>query len=242
MAVYEQSFIFADYVVPLRVKEHRHARRLTLRVDANGEKIGLTVPPTINRCVVQRFIETHRPWIEERLTHIFESCENFHLKEGTRIPLLGVSHVIKHREGRGIAEIVLGDIGQEPQIVVYGQLAHLPRRVMDILKKQAEIVITPLVAHYAHKIKRKVKLVRYRDTKSRWGSCAVGGHLSFSWRLVMAPKEVIEYVVAHEVAHLIEMNHGIKFWDLCKRLCPEYKIHQDWLRKNGHLLQKINFR
>ncbi|EJF79282.1 Protein of uncharacterised function DUF45 [Candidatus Bartonella washoeensis] len=241
MAVYEQDFVFSNRRVPLRIKEHKCARRFTLRIDAGGRRIFLTTPPAISLCAVQCFMEKHRSWLEERLSHIFISSENSYLKEGTRIPLLGVAHVIMRKEGRGVSEIIAGNMGQEPQIIVYGHLEYLPRRVADVLKKQAEIIIMPLVKKYAHKVDRKVKSVCYKDTKSRWGSCSTAGRLSFSWRLVMAPKEIIEYVVAHEVAHLVEMNHGLKFWALCEKLCPGSKVHQAWLKKNGYMLHAINF-
>ncbi|GAA5104564.1 SprT family zinc-dependent metalloprotease [Bartonella jaculi] len=241
MIVYEQPFIFSDRVVPLRVREHKHARRLTLRIDASNQEICVTTPPAISRCSVQDFIEKHRSWIEDRLSRVQFSHENSYLKEGITIPILGIAHTIRHKAGRGITEIVAGDVGQEPQIIVYGQLEHLPRRVADVLKKQAALIITPLVGHYAHKVERKVKSICYKDTKSRWGSCSIRGRLSFSWRLVMAPKEIVEYVVAHEVAHLIEMNHGPKFWALCEKLCPDSKTYRAWLKENGHMLQAINF-
>ncbi|EJF85114.1 M48 family metallopeptidase [Candidatus Bartonella washoeensis] len=241
MTVYEQDFVFSNRRVLLRIKEYKYARRFTLRIDAGRRRICLTTPPAISLCAVQCFMEKHRPWLEERLAHIFISSENSYLKEGTKIPLLGVAHVIKRKEGRGVTEIVAGNMGQEPQIIVYGHLEYLPRRVADVLKKQAEIIITPLVKNYAHKIEREVKSISYKDTKSRWGSCSIDRRLSFSWRLVMAPKEVVEYVVAHEVAHLIEMNHGPKFWTLCEKLCPNSKMYRAWLKKNGHMLQMIDF-
>ncbi|MBB5073786.1 hypothetical protein HNQ69_000912 [Bartonella callosciuri] len=241
MTVYEQPFIFSDRVVPLRVKEHKHARRLTLRIDASGQGICVTTPPAISFYSVEAFIEKHRSWIETRLARMQISHENSYLKEGITIPILGVAHTIRHKAGRGITEIVTGDVGQENKIIVYGQLEYLPRRIADVLKKQAALIITPLVAHYAYKVERKVKSVCYKDTKSRWGSCSVDGRLSFSWRLVMAPREIVEYVVAHEVAHLIKMNHGPKFWALCEKLCPDSKTYRIWLKENGHILQAINF-
>lgn len=241
MTVYEQHFIFSDRVVPLRVRKHKCARRLTLRVDASGQGICVTTPPTISLCSVQNFIEKHRFWIEARLTRVCVSHENAYLKKGATIPVLGVAHTIRHKEGRGVSEIVIGEAGQEPQIIVYGQLEYLPRRVADVLKKQAALTIAPLVAYYARKVERKVKSVCYKDTKSRWGSCSIDKRLSFSWRLIMAPKEIVEYVVAHEVAHLVEMNHGPKFWDLCEKLCPDSKTYRTWLKENGHMLQAINF-
>ncbi|GAA5096763.1 SprT family zinc-dependent metalloprotease [Bartonella acomydis] len=240
MSVYEH-FIFSDQVIPLRVRENKCARRLTLRIDASGQEICITTPPAISSYSVQDFIEKHRSWIEARLSRIHISHENSYLKEGTTIPILGIAHTIKHEKGRGITEIVTGDMGQEPQIIVYGQLEYLPRRIADVLKKQAALIITPLVGYYAHKVERKVKSICYKDTKSRWGSCSIRGNLSFSWRLIMAPKEVVEYVVAHEVAHLIEMNHGPKFWALCEKLYPNSKTYRAWLKENGRMLQAIDF-
>ncbi|MET3589016.1 putative metal-dependent hydrolase [Bartonella silvatica] len=241
MTIYEDSFILSDCVIPLQVREHKCARRLTLRVDMRGQRICVTTPPAVSLCVVQAFVEKHRSWIESRFTHAQNSHQDFYLKEGSTIPILGIAHTIRHKAGRGITEIVTGDMEQGAQIIVYGHLEHLPRRVADILKKQAELIITPLVGYYAHKVERKVKSICYKDTRSRWGSCSIRGNLSFSWRLIMAPKEIVEYVVAHEVAHLIEMNHGPKFWDLCERLYPGSKTHRAWLKENGHMLQKIHF-
>ncbi|GAA4658574.1 SprT family zinc-dependent metalloprotease [Bartonella pachyuromydis] len=241
MTFYEQPFIFSDRVVPVRVHAHKHARRLTLRIDARSQEICITTPPAVSLSSVQGFIEKNRSWIEARLTRVQIPHENSYLKEGITIPILGIEHTIRHKVGRGITEIITGDGEQEPQIIVYGQLEHLPRRVADVLKKQAALIITPLVGYYADKVERKVKSICYKDTKSRWGSCSIKGNLSFSWRLVMAPKEVVEYVVAHEVAHLVEMNHGPRFWALCEKLCPESKKHRAWLKENGYKLQAIDF-
>ncbi|SQF96933.1 M48 family metallopeptidase [Bartonella quintana] len=241
MTGYEQHLIFSDRVVPLRVQERRRTRRFTLRIDADGQGICLTTPPAISLCSIQGFIERHRSWIETHLARVQVYHKNSYLKEGITVPLLGVAHTIRHKEGRGVTEIVAGDGGQEPKIIVYGQLEYLPRRIADVLKKQAALIITPLVVHYARKVERKVRSICYKDTKSRWGSCSIDGRLSFSWRLVMAPKEIVEYIVAHEIAHLIEMNHGPKFWALCKKLCPDSKTYRAWLKENGQMLHTINF-
>nr|WP_041583141.1 SprT family zinc-dependent metalloprotease [Bartonella australis] len=241
MAIYERDFVLSGCVVPFHVREHKYARRFTLRIDARGQRICLTTPPAVDPCAVQSFIDRHRSWIEERFACVFSSFKNFSLEEGAAIPFLGVAHIITRKEGRGIAQIVAGDTKKEPQIIIYSRSEYLPRRVADVLKKQAEMIMTPLAAHYASKVECKVKSIRYKDTKSLWGSCSADGRLSFSWRLVMAPKEIIEYVIAHEISHLIEMNHGPKFWALCEKLCPSSKTYQAWLKKNGHMLQAINF-
>ncbi|AQX19077.1 MULTISPECIES: M48 family metallopeptidase [unclassified Bartonella] len=242
MAMYEQDFILSNRRIPLWVKERKNARRFTLRVDIARQGIYLTTPLAVERRMIEWFIESHRSWIEKRFAHHGGMInEGFHLKEGSRIPILGVLHIILRKEERGVAEIITGNAEQESQIVIYSRLEHLPRHVADVLKKQAKIIIAPLVVHYARKVGRKVKSISYKDTRSRWGSCSTDGRLSFSWRLIMAPKEVVEYVVAHEVAHLVEMNHGKRFWSLCEKLCPERKTYQAWLKKNGHTLQGINF-
>ncbi|WP_142416185.1 M48 family metallopeptidase [Bartonella massiliensis] len=241
MSISEKHLIFSDRAIPIRVRENKHARRLTLRVDASSQEICVTTPLAVNLCTVQDFIEKHRAWIEARLARIQIAHEEAYLKAGATIPLLGVAHTIKHEQGRGVTEIVTADAEQGPKIIVYGQLEYLPRRIADVLKKQAALVITPLVAHYAHQVERKVKSICYKDTRSRWGSCSIDKRLSFSWRLIMAPKEVVEYVVAHEVAHLVEMNHGPRFWALCEKLCPDSKTYRTWLKENAQRLHAINF-
>jgi predicted metal-dependent hydrolase len=97
------------------------------------------------------------------------------------------------------------------------------------------------VMKYTATIGRRAKAIRFKDTTSRWGSCTSDGSLSFSWRIMMAPAPVIDYLVAHEVAHLKEMNHGPKFWKLCRELCPDTDRCKDWLKRNGAALQAIAF-
>ena len=97
------------------------------------------------------------------------------------------------------------------------------------------------MAKHTQAVGRKAKAIRFRDTSSRWGSCTSDGTLSFSWRIMMAPAPVINYLVAHEVAHLKEMNHGPKFWRLCEELCPDTERCKDWLKRNGGALQAIQF-
>jgi predicted metal-dependent hydrolase len=128
-----------------------------------------------------------------------------------------------------------------PALIVHGDRAHLPRRIADFLKREARRDIEPLVAKHAAAAGRKAKAIRYKDTTSRWGSCSSDGNLSFSWRIMMAPPAVIDYLVAHEVAHLKEMNHGPKFWKLCRTLCPRTDEAKAWLKRNGSALHAIGF-
>jgi predicted metal-dependent hydrolase len=128
-----------------------------------------------------------------------------------------------------------------PTLFVNGERSHLPRRIADFLKRQAKKDIEALVEKHTAAIGKPAKLVRFRDTSSRWGSCTSEGTLSFSWRIMMAPPPVIDYLVAHEVAHLKQMNHGPKFWKLCEELCPDTERCKAWLKRNGGALQMIMF-
>ena len=124
-------------------------------------------------------------------------------------------------------------------LVVAGDAAHLRRRVIDFLKREARRDLEPRILHHASALGVTVKAIRLRDQTSRWGSCTGSGHLSFSWRLVMAPPYVLDYLAAHEVAHLREMNHSRRFWRLVEALCPQTRQARAWLNAEGAKLHAI---
>ncbi|MGE3371296.1 MAG: M48 family metallopeptidase [Rhizobiaceae bacterium] len=224
--------------LPLRVVENDRARRLTLRIDTGGRGLRVTIPPGIHWREVDRFLDRHEGWITARLKEIPVRPE---VRPGIRIPLKGVPHRIVHEPtGRGSVKVDKSD-PDGPRLIVYGDRQHLPRRVADFLKREAKREIERLVEKHTAAIGKRAKAIRYRDTTSRWGSCSANGTLSFSWRIMMAPRPVIDYLVAHEVAHLKEMNHGPKFWKLCRQLCPETDELKDWLKRNGARMQAIRF-
>lgn len=223
--------------LPLRVVEHARAKRLTLRIDAGGQGLRVTVPPGLRAGEVERFLDRHRDWLELKLSRLPDRPQ---VRPGVRIPLRGTPHLIVHRPGRrGTVSVACQD--GVPALHVHGEEAHLPRRLADFLKREARHDIEPLVARHSASIGRRAKAIRFRDTSSRWGSCTADGTLSFSWRIMMAPPPVIDYLVAHEVAHLEQMNHGPDFWALCRRLCPRTDEARAWLRRNGTALQAIAF-
>jgi len=110
--------------------------------------------------------------------------------------------------------------------------------VTDWLKAEAKSIITPLCLEKAETIGKRVRRVMVRDQRSRWGSCGSNGHLSFNWRLILAPEAVLDYVVAHEVAHLVEMNHSPAFWEVVDELTPHLKIGRTWLNRRGQQLYR----
>ncbi len=151
---------------------------------------------------------------------------------GTVIPLRGVDHRIAHRRGRGTVWIEIGDDGAR-SLCVAGEDAHIDRRVHDFLKREAKADLEVASRAAAERIGAKLKRVSIRDQSSRWGSCSSTGVLSYSWRLILAPPFVLDYLAAHEVAHLVEMNHSKRFWRLVDRICPNVTRAKTWLDVHG---------
>ena len=237
LATTERMHLVAERTLPLKIVENPRARRLTLRIEAGGRGLRITVPPGIRPGEVDKFLTRHQGWLEERLKKLPDRPE---LRPGVKLPLRGVPHLIVHEPARrGTVEKSSVDGG--PALIVHGDRRHLPRRLADFLKREAKAEIAMLVAKHTATVGRKAKAIRYKDTVSRWGSCTADGTLSFSWRIMMAPPTVIDYLVAHEVAHLKEMNHGPKFWKLCRELCPRTDEARAWLKRNGGALQAIGF-
>lgn len=233
----ERTHDVAGRTLPLRIVENDRAKRLTLRIDAGGRGLRVTIPPGLPQGEVDRFLDRHRGWLESRLAKVPERPS---VRPGIKIPVRGVPHLIVHEPARrGTVSVMACAAG--PSLVVCGDRRHLPRRIADFLKREAKREIEALVARHTVAIGKRARQIRFKDTTSRWGSCTSDGNLSFSWRIMMAPPPVINYLVAHEVAHLKEMNHGPNFWKLCKELCPDTDRCKAWLKRNGNALQAIMF-
>ena len=150
---------------------------------------------------------------------------------GAVIPVLGRDHVIRHRPKarRGVWR-------KDGVIWTSGRAEHLSRRIRDFLQAEVRHELSNRAQGKAAKIDRKVRRVRIGDMSSRWGSCGPDGSLKFSWRLVFAPEAVLDYVVAHEVAHLKIMNHGAGFWALTAQLTADVAGARRWLREQGNVV------
>jgi predicted metal-dependent hydrolase len=209
----------------LELRESARARRLTLSIDAVRGLVRVVVPVGIPEAEAARFVARHREWVRRRLAAL---PPRHRFADGATIPVLGRDHVVRHDPAhRGAAVRANGEIR------IGGRIEHLPRRVADFLKQEARRELAERARAKAARLERKVASVAVRDTTSRWGSCAATGRLSFSWRLILAPEAVLDYVVAHEVAHLAELNHGRRFWALCASLTAEVDSPRAWLKVNG---------
>jgi predicted metal-dependent hydrolase len=220
----------------LELVRNERASRLTLRIARDGRSVKLTAPLHVRERDLADFLARHIGWLETKLAAYPERPL---LRAGVKVPIKGVPHAIVWHAGRGVTKLLQGQAG--PEIHVFGLEGAVARRIADFLKKEAKSAIEPMALDYAAKTGKRVRSIRFKDTSSRWGSCSHDGNLSFSWRIMMAPPRIIAYLVAHEVAHLTEMNHGPKFWRLCQELCPDTEVCRSWLKRNGGKLQSIAF-
>ena len=153
-------------------------------------------------------------------------------------PLRGVDHTIVHRPGeRGVVWTETGPAG--PIICVAGEKPFIARRVVDFLKREARKDLEAAVARHSKRLGVAPRRIALRDTASRWGSCSSTGGLNFSWRLILAPPEILDYLAAHEVAHIVHMNHSPMFWKVTRRLFPDTERAEAWLRVNGADLHRF---
>ena len=230
LAIKHGSQIFA-----VRLRRHRRARRYTLRIHPSDREAILTMPPRGSLVDAKEFAQRHGAWIAARLGRLPKAAP---FQTGTLVPLRGVAHKIVHRTGsRGTVWTEVRDSG-EKILCVAGGVEHIDRRVHDFLKREARADLQKASTQYAATLGVKVKRLSIRDQSSRWGSCTSAGSLSFSWRLILAPPYVLDYLAAHEVAHLVEMNHSAKFWRVVAKICPATERAKAWLDTHGNDLHR----
>lgn len=227
----------AGRLMPLTIKQHDRATRITLRIEPGGRALKMTVPKGLAAREVNAFLDRHQGWL---LTKLAKFSTETNLRHGGEILFRGIKHRIEHTGSlRGLTEAVVVD--GRSVLRVSGLPEHVGRRIAAFFKKEARVDLERLSRMHAASIKAPIRSISMKDTRSRWGSCSSEGNLSFSWRIVMAPPKVINYLAAHEVAHLREMNHGPDFWDLCEELCPAMDDAKRWLKRNGTMLHAIDF-
>lgn len=215
----------AEQKIQLRFRRNPRARRMVLRLSSKGDGLVMTLPKRVGLSEALRFVETSSAWIEKSLKRQPQAKA---LADGAEILLRGLPHKVLFGGGRrGLVSIENG------MITIPGDPTHAERRLRDALKKLALVELTAATKRYAAQMNVTFSRITVRDQKSRWGSCAASGALSYSWRLILAPPEVLDYVAAHEVAHRREMNHGPKFWRLVLSHCPHSKSATQWLKKHG---------
>lgn len=218
-------------MVEVAVRISVRARNYRLSLPHAGGPV-LTVPSHGRWQEAQAFLHRQRAWLGARLQR---AAKPVSFTRGAVIPLRGVDHrIVPTGRVRGRVEVAEDD--GELTLLVPGEPAHRSRRLMDWLKEQAQVDLEKRVAVHARRLGVEYKSVAMRSQATRWGSCSTTGRLNFNWRLVLAPSYVLDYVAAHEVAHLVEMNHSDAFWATVEQTLPSMNRGRAWLKAHGRQL------
>jgi len=217
-------------LLEVKVRLNPRARRMIVKVNPTTGEVCITVRSQRGLPAALDFARGEKDWIARQLAKVPSLVP---LMPGTSVPLLGMAHEIR-AAAKGPAPVWCAD----GVIWVRGQAAHAPRRVLDFLKQEARKSFELRALHHGEILGVKPARITVRDTSSRWGSCSSARSLSFSWRLILAPDFVLDYVIAHEVAHLKQMNHSPRFWAEVKKLVPDIAAPQRWLKSHGRELQR----
>jgi hypothetical protein len=223
---------------PVEVRRHPAARRMTLRVSRTRRAVIVTLPMQCDIGEATPFINRHIAWVRERLDSLPQPMP---FRHAGLVPLRGVPHrlVFAGRSAERGVVVAEAPSGAEPGVLdVSGRPEQAPRRLLNWLSEEARRDIDQRVVWHARNLGLRAKRIAIRDQTSRWGSCSTTGLLSFSWRLVLAPPLVLDYVAAHEVAHIGEMNHGPRFWSLVRKTMPRMNEAKEWLQLYGSDLHR----
>ncbi|MBU2868750.1 M48 family metallopeptidase [Pacificibacter marinus] len=228
----DQAILDGDPPVSVVLRRSARARRLSLRVSRLDGRVTLSLPPRASERAAMAFLREKESWIRDNLEQLPVGRV---ASIGSTVPFLGqdVSVVV----GTGRAARLEGD-----RLLVPNAPNMVGPRIEAFLKLQAKTYLRAASDKYAKALDTDYARLTIRDTRSRWGSCTSDGNLMYSWRLVMAPIAVLDYVAAHEVAHRLEMNHSDRFWTHVARVCPDYAMHRDWLRTEGQVLHAWQFK
>jgi predicted metal-dependent hydrolase len=219
--------------VEVHLKRSARARRFSLRVSRLDGKVTLSVPARAREGDALAFLRGQEGWLRQTLEAMPESAVR-PVGPGSVIPVEGRNLVVTPATGRSVR--VEGD-----QLLVPGNPATAGPRLAAWLKVLARDRLAKASTQYAGLVGRSYSTLALRDTRSRWGSCSPDGRLMYSWRLIMAPASVLDYVAAHEVAHLVELNHSPAYWAVVGRIYPGWQTQRAWLHEHGQTLHRLRF-
>ncbi len=217
--------------IRISVRRSKQARRLSLRVSRLHRTVTITGPHYADIGQFVGFVAQKRDWI---IGHFDNLPAPTSVEVGQDLPFLGQIRTIHHGNTR---RVTVTDTG----VYLPKSTGHPGRKIQAFLKVQAREKLAQASDNYSKKLGIPYTRLTLRDTKSRWGSCSSQGHLMYSWRLIMAPPDVLDYVAAHEVSHLAEMNHSAKFWAVVDRLYGDHQAQRQWLRTEGVKLHHYHF-
>lgn len=218
--------------IEITLRRSARARRISLRVSGLDGQVTLTLPARVPPAEGLEFARARAGWIATALARVPQGAL---VGPGTLLPVEGRLRQVIHQPGRAAPKLT------PEALLLSGDPAQAGIRAAALLKHLARDRLAVACDRYSAALGRRYSSLSLRDTRSRWGSCTAAGGLMFSWRLVMAPPQVLDYVAAHEVAHLAEMNHSDRFWAVVARLMPGYEAPRRWLKAEGGALHGWRF-
>ncbi len=228
----DRAVLAGDPPIEIALKRSDRARRYSLRVSGLDGRVTLTFPRYGSAAEAIAFVRSREVWIRGALSR---RPDVVRVGPGTAVPVEGRPALIEMARVPAVRH-------EDGRLLVPGDPARSGIRVEAFLKARARTLLSAATESHAADLGRTPGRLTLRDTRSRWGSCSAAGDFMYSWRLVMAPPDVLDYVAAHEVAHLIEMNHAPAFWAVVVALCPDWRRHRSWLRREGGALHRFRFR
>lgn len=229
----EQITLDGTPEIVLTLRPSSRARRLSLRVARLDGRVTLTMPQGASRAEAIRFIQSRADWIRG---HVANAIPELRPGIGDTVPFLGQPHLIR------AASLRAPRVDAGCLLVPAGDQRATGIRLEAFFKREARDRLARASDRYAAMVGRSFGRLTIRDTRSRWGSCSSQGNLMYSWRLIMASEDVLNYVAAHEVAHLVHMDHSPAFWAQVEAIFPEHKTQRTWLRNHGSDLHRYRFR
>ncbi len=226
-----EVFLPGDPPIPLILRRSGRTRRISLRISQLDGRVTLSMPSRLPERDALAFARSKESWIRK---HLDARGADVPVTLGAELPLGG--KMVKVVPGTGRRVELSSDT-----IVVPGPQERVGKRLGAYLKEVARDRLAGASDDYAARLGKSYNRLTLRDTRSRWGSCTSDGGLMYSWRLIMAPPEVLDYVAAHEVSHLAEMNHSPAFWAHVERIYGDYKAPRKWLRQQGSDLHRYKF-
>jgi len=217
-------------VIPLEIKHSKRAKHISLRISPAKNSIIMTLPRYATVTSGMKFLAGKTDWI---LANV-EEYKNVRIMAGITLPILGKNYTVRRMDGRGTTKMD----AQNGELIVFCAPEFTSRRVKDFLKKYLREKCVRRSQALAERIGKTVSKITISSARSHWGNCNSKRAISFNWLLVFSPPEILEYIIAHEVAHLKEMNHSPRFWQVVKDLCPGMLASRKWLKEQGYKLHR----
>ena len=217
--------------IKVQIKYNSRAKHTILRIDPRTDALIITVPKVLSPAEIRRLVQNNANWVFEKISLLPPKTPFI---DGQTFNLMGKNIIICHDPDNLVGVKLINGT-----LIVSGKVEHISRRIKDWLKKYAHNILADKVRSMATNLDASFGRISIRDNRSSWGSCSSQGNIAFSWRLIMAPEPVVNYIVAHEVAHLVYLNHSKDFWNTVRSLDANYQESKKWLRINGDFLQRV---